>query len=68
MECSFTIYKTFPREIVGEMSATILSSGIEGVLSIAFESDSPDPRNYLHVNEMIGEEPKVILIVLSLIL
>ena len=58
MERYFTIYKTFPREAI-EITGTIQSSSIEGVLSVSFEADSPDPHNYLHVNDMIGEEAKV---------
>ena len=36
------------------------SSGIEGVLSVSIEDDSPEPHNYLHVNEMLREDPKFI--------
>ena len=59
-ERKFTIYSVYPREAV-KLSGDIQSSGIKGVVTVAFEADSPDPHDYLHVNDKIGEEPTVIL-------
>ena len=58
LEHPFTIYKMFPREAI-QISGTLQSSVVEGVLSVLSEDDSPDPHDYLHVNEMLGEEAKV---------
>ena len=62
-ECAFTLYKMFPREAT-DLGGTLESCGIEGVLSIVYEENSPDPCDYLHVNEMMAVEPQVFVTML----
>ena len=42
-----------------KLTGTLQSSLVEGVLSVLSEADSPDPHDYLHVNQMLGEEAKL---------
>lgn len=55
---SFTLYKMFPREAV-KLGGSLKTNGIEGVLSVAYDENSPDPCDYLHVDGIMSTPPKV---------
>ena len=55
---AFTLYKMFPREAI-KLGGSLKTSGIEGVLTVAYDENSTDPCEYLHVNEIMSTPPKV---------
>ena len=57
-DSAFTLYKMFPREAI-KLEGTLKAHGIEGVLTVTYDDNSPDPCGYLHVNEIMSTQPKV---------
>ena len=55
---AFTLYKMFPREAI-KLGGSLKASGIEGVLTVGYDENSPDPCHYLRVNEIMSTPPKV---------
>lgn len=55
---AFTLYKMFPREAI-KLGGSLKTSGIEGVLTVAYDENSPDPCHYLRVDEIMSTPPKV---------